>query len=161
MIVWHYTTGEKLYQIVRDSVIKPATAFVPIGERPIVWFSTAPVWEETANKRLLRSDGKIVSLDRDGTHVHGGGLIRIGVAPETAPYKWELLKAKAHMTPRMAKGLIKAAHKCGAKPSEWRGTFEPVPFEKWIALEVWDGIKWVSAESDSSNADGERNQDHA
>jgi len=146
---------------VRDGVIKPATAYVPIGEHPIVWFSTAPVWEETANKRLLKPDGTVVNLDRDGTYARGGGLVRIGVAPETAPYTWGILKVKSRMKPKMAEGLVKAARRCGAKPSEWRGTFDPVPREKWIAVEVWDGTKWVSIELNAPNADGERNQSHA
>src|SRR5262245_44666416 len=108
-IKWHYTTGQKFRLIVTDGEILPATAGVPEGERPIVWFSTAPDWETTANKYLLRRDGTIEHLDRAKTAELDGGLVRFGVAPETAPHDWEALKELSGMSSEMAQGLYRVA----------------------------------------------------
>ena len=37
--IYHYTTGRCFLGIVADGVIKPATAFAPLGEPPVVWFT--------------------------------------------------------------------------------------------------------------------------
>ena len=49
-MVWHYTILDAFRSILRDGFIKPATQFVPPGERPVVWFSSNPVWENSAAK---------------------------------------------------------------------------------------------------------------
>ena len=59
-LLWHYTTGTCFLQIVDDGMIRPATAFIAPGERPIVWFSAHPLWEPTAcrtHKRERATDG--------------------------------------------------------------------------------------------------------
>jgi len=48
MLLWHYTKGVHLAKILADGFIRPATAFVDPGEKPIVWFSTDQHWEPTA-----------------------------------------------------------------------------------------------------------------
>lgn len=152
-IVWHYTTGIHFKDIVRDGVIKPATAVVPDNEKPIVWFSLNPEWEETANKGLCGPKGENISLDRTGTMKHGGGLVRIGVAPETAPYDWRTLRELSGMHHKMATRLYRAAIEQGARPGEWRGTFEPVPRSKWVAIEVFHEGAWAPVQFDPEPID--------
>lgn len=142
-IVWHYTTGELFRLIVESGELRPATTYVPENERPIVWFSSNKNWEQTANKALRNNDGTVRSLDRDEMAALGGGLVRIGVHPETAPHDWHALKELSRMSSKMAQGLYKSAIRKGSRPGEWRGTFEPVPREKWTAVEVYQNNEWV------------------
>jgi hypothetical protein len=148
-IKWHYTTGQRFFQIVSDGEIRPATAFVPEGERTIVWFSTNEEWEPTANKAWIKADGSRVPQDRDGTAERGGGLVRIGVAPETAAYDWNALKQLSGMSSKMASGLYRAAIDQRARPADWWGTFETVSRDKWKAVEVWHEGRWVSVPLDT------------
>jgi hypothetical protein len=48
---WHYTVGGHLKSIYTTGFIYPESMKLmsPCG-RPIVWFTSSPVWEETANK---------------------------------------------------------------------------------------------------------------
>jgi len=143
-VYWHYTTNQGLTGILRDQVIRPATAAVDRRERPIVWFSTNQDWEKTVTKALKYSDGRLVALKTPPQFVRFGvrvRVFRIGVLPQSAPLHWCQLKAMAGIKPKVIKGLVRSAIELGADPSEWRGTFEPVPATEWISLQEWNGGK--------------------
>ena len=48
------------------------------------------------------------------------------------------------MPGKIARALYRTAIDQGSKPGDWRGTFDPVPQEKWAAVEVFDDDQWVS-----------------
>src|SRR5437763_556017 len=112
---WHYTTGDYLTQILESQVIHPATIGVPEGEKPCVWFSTHPEWEQTANKAVY-IDGVRVPCTKDQTHMFGGGLKRIGVAEHTAPHAWRVFKRLSGASSKVATALYSQAIVLGAKP---------------------------------------------
>ena len=142
MMVWHYTIKQRLDRILVDGLIKPATVFVPPNEKPVVWFSSNQIWEETANKILQDSTG-IRRGNKKETHEHGGGLARIGVAPEAAPYTWNDFKRLSGIQPKAAKLLYQAAIAGRARPGEWFVSFEAVSSKKWLAIELFDGTNWI------------------
>ena len=140
---WHYTTGQRFLTIVVDGVIQPSTAFVEPPERPIVWFSTHPVWEATACKGLfVPGDGPRIATFAEMVRL-GGGVVRFGVAPPTAPYHFQALVQRSGMSVAMAHGLRHRGQAQGADPSDWWGTFQPVPRELWTDVEVWEEDHWV------------------
>ena len=151
---WRYTVGVKWRLIVAAGYIRPATAGVPTNEKPIVWFSTNQFYEPTASKDTIEPDGRLSDLGMMGTHRVFGGLVRIGVLPETAPYDWRALKELSGMHPLVAKGLYETALRDGSRPGEWWGTFDPVGADDWIAVEAFDGERWVAMESDSIRTPG-------
>jgi hypothetical protein len=135
---WHYTTGRAFISIVEFGWILPATAFVPKGEKPAVWFSLNQDWEQTANKGGLEEDGTRRTLTREETCERGGGLVRFGVAVEAVPCDWNGFKKRSGIRPETARCLAARGRACGADPNEWRVSFEPVPREQWVAVDVWD-----------------------
>jgi hypothetical protein len=70
-------------------------------------------------------------------------LARIGVAAETAPHDWQAFKRLSGIPANEAGGLYAVAVGRCARPGEWYVIFEPVPRERWLAIEVWDGSAWV------------------
>ncbi len=142
-IRWHYTIGHRLKQILEDGEIRPATAGVPKGEKPAVWFSVHTEWEPTANKFAVGVDGKPVVLTREQTEEHGGGLCRIGVAPATAPYNWDAHKLSSGITASEARRIYQKAIAQGARPGHWFTTYSTVPRSQWLAVEVYDNARWV------------------
>lgn len=140
--IWHYTTGARFGRILCDGVIKPATAYVAKGETPAVWFSMNQDWEQTANKSIGCSDGTVRRGDRADTESVGGGLVRIAVAPETAPHDWTAYRRLSGIPPHHADGLEAVARADGADPADWRASFLSVPRAKWLAVEVWMGYGW-------------------
>ena len=143
-IVWHYTIGDRALDILEGGVIKRATAGVPEGEKPIVWFSTNQVWEQTACKFTHTPTGP-VRLNKEQTAELGNGLYRFGVLDKTAPYKWRELRQKAGMTSATVKHLESWGKAQGANIGQWRGTFEDVPIEKCVAIEVLKDGRWLDA----------------
>jgi hypothetical protein len=144
-ILWHYTVGLRLDHIVADGQIRQATIGVPHSEKPCVWFTASDAWEETANKLLpLEHMGEpvMLALDRDLTHRINGGLVRIGVAPDTAPHDWQAFKRLSGIPPKNASSLYQVAVEVGSRLSNWFVSFEPVPQSKWLCIQYWDGQKW-------------------
>jgi hypothetical protein len=143
---WHYTIGDRFLQIAQDGIIQPATAYVVWPERPVVWFSTHPRWEPTACKMAQAPGGRLRRLTRAETARYGGGLVRIGVAPESAPHDWQAYRRLSGVDPGVARGLAKAAKKQRADPRQWYVSFEPVPAAVWLAVEVWGNGQWTPAD---------------
>jgi hypothetical protein len=147
---WHYTIGSYLPQIIESGVILPATAGVPKHERPAVWFTVATDWEETANKLVELPDGQIRNGTRDSTARMGGGLVRIGVAPETVPHDWSAWKQTSGAKPKEVQALYAASIAAGSRPGDWFISYEAVPSSLWVAVERFDAdtAKWVAVDLD-------------
>src|SRR2546427_770099 len=103
---WHYTTGECFYLIIHEGIIRPATAFIPKGQRPITWFSSNPIWEPTACKGILVPEGPMRAATFEEQVDYGMGLVRIGVARQTAPHPFPVLVKKSRMPRSLADGLV-------------------------------------------------------
>jgi hypothetical protein len=143
---WHYTSANHYVSIVNDGMIMPATTYVPVGERPIVWFSTEQFWEPTAAKACHRPDGTRHLLTLDGMLEQDILPIRIGVDSTVAPYRWSDLKSLSGMSSETARSLASSGKRMGANPSRWRGTFEVVRAKEWRTIDYYNGLEWVPLE---------------
>ena len=146
--MYHYTIGERLVSILKDGLIKPATAFVPKNERPVVWFSRANRWERTANKMTLTPTG-YRTLTMEETAARGGGLYRIAVSSGLRglhPFTRIVRESGQH--PAMTRALLTTAHEVGSDPeADWYGTFHPVPVSVFLCIEIclptgWEPTSW-------------------
>lgn len=142
MRVWHYTVGSCLRSIWKDGVIKPATAFVPKYERPVVWFSLSESWEPSANKGVIKN-GRNRGLTTAETERLAGGLFRIGVSVDTAPLDWQTIRRTSGMASLHADALEKIALNNGEDLDKWRGTYEPVAKKLWLAVEGFQNGAWA------------------
>jgi hypothetical protein len=144
---WHYTTGKNLIDILSDGFIRPATAFVPKGVRPIVWFTSSLVWEETANKSCLNRTGEMIFLDREQTRVRCDGLFRIGVSDDFPLHTYLRISRESHESPTMIASLLKVAVKKGSNPErDWWGTFHNVDCSNWTVIEKSDQDSWKTVD---------------
>lgn len=154
MSVWHYTVGAWLRVILADQAIKPATESVYAGEHPVVWLTKNPRWEPTANKGFRHDDGRVVSLGKMETAVHGEGLYRIEVVAEAAPYGWDEYKRLSKIDERLAKSLARVAREQGSNYRDWRMSFEPITADKWlrIEIEVGNAERWTEISMETATA---------
>ena len=148
-MVWHYTKGVHLPKILAAGEIRPATAGVPVGERPIIWFSANATWEATVNPGRIDGVGRLHTATVEEMDAVFGGRARISVDDATAPYDWYHLKRAAGIKTKTAQNLETAAIRGGASPKDWRGTFDSVPREKWLSIEVFRNGGWVPFEDGS------------
>ena len=142
---WHYTIGHHFL------IIDKIGALIPYGgakndplepnEKQGIWFSTEPFWEPTAQKWDLV--GKLLGMQ--GTYEKGGGLIRIGIEPNTVKLVSFNRYAKTISAIR-ADGMRLRARLQGGNCKRHFVTYARVPCEQWAAVERYDGQKWVREE---------------
>ena len=141
-ILWHYTTVDRLQQILIEGELRP----VPLGRKikPAVWFTTNPDWEPTANRVWHAPEGTVRRLSKDQTIVLAGGLARIGVAPQVASVDWKTYKSTSDIPPKVAKQIYDEAVSIGSRPGNWLASFKGVPRDQWLRIEVWENEAWVT-----------------
>jgi len=168
-IVWHYTNGIVIAEILRSGVIQLATAAIGARERPVAWFSTEPFWEPSATRGELTSPppadtvaGQPVSIRLDTIRRFTGeemdqivGRYRIGVVATAARHGWESFKRLSGIDKGLARSMETADPAVSGDVRHWRASFQPVGREHWRAVErlvagVWlstDGISVAGQES--------------
>lgn len=142
-LLWYYTTGRKLNEIIELGEIRVGSLGTSKKEKAAVWFSANQDWDPAANEPWQAPDGAVLRLNKDQTFVMGGGLGRIGVAPEVAPHDWKAFKSLSGISSKAAKELYNSAIQAGSRPGQWFASFENVPRSKWQAIEAMEGATWV------------------
>jgi len=147
-LLWHYTTAHKLEAILTSGKITPATAAIDPGESPVAWFSSRPTWEPTATK--CPAPGRLGQIL---TAAAQGGLVRIAVRPEVAPYRFAHLPLVAGTPPSTCVRLCVAGIEMGADPDDWHFATTPVRQADWIAIERYrfEDDLWVTADLQGSD----------
>jgi hypothetical protein len=118
---WHYTTGECFIKIAESGVLELATAFLPEGEKPVLWFSINQKWEPTSGKGLIKNGGHRALKTMQENYEHGRGLARFGYPPDGL-IPWVKLPIRSETK----RGLEKAGRLCGANPFHWMGALLPI-----------------------------------
>jgi hypothetical protein len=80
-LVWHYTPGIEFSLIMETGVIRVSTLNIGATEKPLVWFSSNPRYEQTVRRIAHRPDGTDEILGMEGIRRECGGIFRIGVDP--------------------------------------------------------------------------------
>jgi hypothetical protein len=142
-VLWHYTVVQYLSSIL-EAGIRPATAFIEAGERPVVWCSYRSSWERICNKAVGDEAGEIRSLDETGTDQFFG-LARLQVPEELAPYTWSDFIQMSGVRPKMAAALKQLAVEAGSDVADWRVAFDTIPPDRLLAVEVKHDGEWVEA----------------
>ncbi|HXT60968.1 MAG TPA: hypothetical protein VN699_20175 [Pirellulales bacterium] len=142
-LIFHYTLRQHYQGMLRDGAIQPATAYAPQAKRAAVWFTSRADWDPIVNKAIVCADETRRVLNRDELHTIGLGPMRLGVSARVAPLTWHDFKRASGNPPKVSSILVDAAARCQSHPSNWFATFEPVPQSEWLAVEQWDGWRWV------------------
>ncbi len=124
-IAWHYTTARHFQSIMEDGLIRPAILYVPVNERPVVWFSLAPHWEPTASPMIMKNGIPHMATMRE-IRSEAGHLLRFGV-PKSGLIPWKKLRKAANIDPELFRALAKSGRAQGANPANWYGSIEDVP----------------------------------
>lgn len=138
MIAWHYTTERNFLGIARDGLIRPATAFVPRGERPAAWFTTKDqLFEPTACKGHP-STGQTLSV----TEMQEHGLFRIGVFTDRLK-PWKTFKRRSGISSQMLRALVAQSKSQGSNPDLYWVSFVPVMQDRWSVVEMHYEGAWT------------------
>jgi hypothetical protein len=139
-LLWHHLNGPKFRRVVLNGVIMPDMK-VEQGHLPCVWFGRDPFWDKREGD--VSGDHPTDSMYRayrDSMVLPVRELGRIGVAPDTAPHDWSDYKQMigkgrfdTMIPPKASRKLILCR----------QFSVDPVPSEKWEAVQVWQGGTWV------------------
>ena len=141
---YHYTTVDRAHLILRSRALLPATANVPHGECPAVWFSTQRTWEPTASKGLVeRSTGYRRTLTFPEMVKLGIARFRVDVS---ILLPWRELKAACRMNDVTADALVRAGRKQGANPRDWYGHLGVFPLSNVEVVEHFGPTGWAAME---------------
>ena len=147
MKYWHYTVHQKYQKIIATDEIRPATKNIDYNEKPVVWFSTNPDWEETVRKPIRDSlTGKETeSLSKDNLFIRGFPPVRIEANPDLVKLRsWRHFRKHSGVSKASIKVMLKLAKLWRANPKEWYITYKPVPLLHCLEpVEIWMGEKWV------------------
>ena len=135
---WHYTNGRRIDQIIESGQINLATAYIEKNERPAVWLSTNPLFENTATR--LTKEGEDIPFNDSRLPA-----IRIEVRPSDKYVTWARFKHTGKISPRMAMHVEKVGRESGANPAQWYASFRPILMKDWLSIEIWDNStrKWI------------------
>lgn len=142
IIAWHYTTGEKFELIQKDGVLSPAHIGVVAPERPVIWFSTNPVFETTAAKAIV-VDGVRHMLTLREMYDRAGGIVRLGCHISRLKSGADLRKA-AKMQPAMWSVLARVGKRMGASSAEWWGYVGALRLDEAVVERMSDDLTWYS-----------------
>ena len=79
-LVWHYSKVIHLSEIMKSGKLLPATAGVPASEKPVLWFSSSPVYPPSACMGTFDPvTGQARTMSVVETAASCGGVIRFCV----------------------------------------------------------------------------------
>ena len=142
--VWHYTIGIHAEKILYFGIIHGATKFVPIHERPVVWFSMNQTFEPTATK-LKNVNGKMEIMTISEMIELGRGLVRFGLPPRTL-LNGDNLRRRARIDRETWMLLKKSAAQMGSASTDWFGSMEPIEASSCTFEVMTNSGQWERAE---------------
>lgn len=138
---YHYTVGKCFQGILSTGHIMQATAGILAWERPVVWFSTNPMFEPTARKWDMTT-GRVLSVEECRRRC--GGLVRLGMKTQSL-IPWPDLARAAGIRRDRRRSLEQVGRRQGANPAHWWGSLEPVTLEDIEVFDVaMDDLNWTS-----------------
>ena len=147
MRLWHYTIYHTFRKIVESGEIKTHTT-ARLNEKPVVWLSSNPIWEETVRKAIRNPETEEISmaLSRDELFKRDFPAVRIEINTELVVIRsWRNFKKYGGISKKEAKGLEKVAIKWGANPKEWWVSCDNIPLRSCIwPIEIWNEKEWLA-----------------
>jgi hypothetical protein len=138
---WHYTSGTHVKAILQSGELHPTDVGIDSGERPAVWFSASQTFESTAAKAWEDgTTGSVHIMTMKEMHERVA-IARFGIHPESAPVNWETFKRTSGVSRETARRMASLGN-----PLLWFANYEPVKITDCVAIEMWDGAKWIPIE---------------
>jgi len=137
MKIWHYTLHPYLESLLTKGVILPSKSY--FIELEVVWLSINSKWEETITNNISHL------LNKNGLFKLGIRPLRIEINPDLVKLqKWSDVIEHIDVSEESIKGLESLARQWGANPDQWYITYEAIPLENCISIEIWDDKKkWI------------------
>ncbi len=141
--VYHYTTEVCLNKIIEDGLLKVSLYEREQGDKhPSLWLSKDEVWEPTALESFEDEYGRKITITKEFQYELAGlGRIAIKYSPEI--HSWTTYRQESRLSSKILDALELTGIQQGAHPSNWFCSFNDIPIDRWVKVEVWDGLRWA------------------
>ncbi len=158
MIHYHYTKGCLLPSIVRDGIIKASKENLDKQERPVVWLSKSPHWEVACNKgkvlygnifNCTASHPKDIfnSITVNNDYMKREvGMCRILISETVPLVSWDRYKYAGNIPESVYEAIDSYSRSIGSPVDKWFCSFNPIPNDYWVGIEMFVNDKWVKWE---------------
>lgn len=143
MKLWHYTTKDRIHEIIESGEIRTSGANrTGQSESPTLWLSSNPIWENAATK--LYSDGlNTRKLSKKEQH-ELLGLGRIEVDTQNISFfTWSTFVKNIAAKRHIARSMEVSGRTSGGNPNQWFGSTKPIGKEHFLSAEIWNGEERV------------------
>ena len=145
MILYHYTTGQNLVQIIESGYLIPSAAGGKPGEVPLLWFSKSKDYEPTALKMMQTAAGQFFILTPEQQRELVGN-VRFALDTEKFHVMpWPTACKTAGISNRERKTLERVGADQGGNCKNWFATDDYLPV--WmLRVEVETDHGWMPLE---------------
>jgi len=143
MKLWHYTTKDRIQEIIESGEIRTSTEN-RTGQREsaTLWLSSNPIWENTATK-LTFDGGTMRKLTKKEQHeVLGLGRIEVNTQ-NISFFSWSTFVKNIAAKRHVARSMEVSGRTSGGNPNQWFGSTKPVGKEHFLSAEIWNGEEWI------------------
>ncbi|MBN2571389.1 MAG: hypothetical protein JXA68_04620 [Ignavibacteriales bacterium] len=154
MSYYHYTKGCHLPSIVREGMIRTTSEGIEKNEKPAVWLTKSPEWENECNVGYMVNpqvmiNGHILFINENIITASNEymrkkvGMCRIIVSENLPTISWAKFKHVSGISERIYKSLDKTCRGNGSPVDKWFCTFKAIPEKYWEGIEMFFGSNWV------------------
>lgn len=146
MILYHYTTGQKLTQILESGYLIPSAAGGNPKETPLLWFSKTKDYEPTALKMACLPNGDVVQMKQEQQREIAGNVRFVLNSGKHHVMPWATACKTARISTRERKALERVGAQQGGNHKNWFATDDYLPVDifdieietdnGWLPLEV-------------------------
>jgi hypothetical protein len=145
MSLYHYTTGQKLPQILDSGYLIPSSAGCRVNEEPLLWFSKSKDYEPTALKMMVCPDGSFQTLTQEQQRSLVGNVRFLLKPDKVHVMPWLTACKTAGISTKDRKSLELVGRRQGGNPKNWFATLDYVPIEL-LLIEVETDNGWKPME---------------
>lgn len=141
-IIWHYTTLQHLYEIIKDGVLKVSYVERQLGDKkPSIWFSKEQYWEPSV---YLTNEQSVTGQARMKLLRNLPGIGRIGIKFSKERFNtWAKYKHVCKLPEDIIQSMEDLQKNDGCNLLNCYCLFNDVKKSEWVSVQKFDGMDWI------------------
>ena len=138
--LWHYTPASRLQDILVSGYLRPSVE-PGENEKPVVWFSSNPSWENSVIKYgRIEEQELLVLTESSMKETCGLGRIEVKYTKNIIP--WMEVKESNGVHSIINDFSEIAGELLDGNPKEWFASYIKCDMQDWLSVEIWKDDLW-------------------
>lgn len=155
MSYYHYTKGCHLAKIVNEGIIRTSKTLIEKKEKPAVWLTKSPEWEQACNVGHVVTANELVSGQtyssdeiemvtcNDDYMKKEMGMCRILISENISTISWAKFKHVSGISADVYHALDRISRNEGSPVNQWYCLFNGIPRRYWEGVEMFVDDQWI------------------